>query len=436
MRGARARVGLGAVSRRRAYALVAAACALPRLAIALHERSALLENVEKSSIIAHVFLRSGTFGYLPGHPTAYTQPFYGWFLVVLYWFFGETWWSLGVVQTLIAVATALLVVEIGRRFLPVRYAVLAALLSTLQPYLIWHDVHGNREIWDQLLGAAVFLLTLVAAGRRSPALGAALGLVSGIAVLSNARLLVLPVVLALYLLWRGSGIWAALAVPLVAALALVPWVVRNKVELGCFAITTDGRALWKANDLNTYATLAKGLWLDQVPDIPQRQVPPSQIPAKWKTAQEAGADYAENGTSISVPECAQESYYTHLVFQFWEHHPGAKAKLMLQATGMLWSPYVGVEGAQTAGLDSLRRYVEPVWAIPVYALAVAGLFAVPVEIAVLAALFALYETAGAWVFAGTTRYRVAWDFVLCLLAAAAISKLPWARLGTRLRRSG
>jgi hypothetical protein len=40
------------------------------------------------------------------------------------------------------------------------------------------------------------------------------------------------------------------------------------------------------------------------------------------------------------------------------------------------------------------------------------------------------------VFAGTTRYRVAWDFVLALLAAAALSRVPWARLVSRRRVAG
>jgi len=422
------------VTRRRAYALVAAVCALPRLAIVFYERGAILENMEKSSTMAHLYLKTGTFGYVPGHPSAYTQPLYGWFLIVVYWFFGERWWSVGITQTLVAVATSLLVVEIGRRFLPLRYAVLGALIATLQPYLIWHDVHGNREILDQLLGAATFLLALIAGSRRSLALGAALGLVSGVAVLSNARLVVLPVILAGYLLWRRSGWLAALAVPALAALALAPWVVRNKVEVGCFAITTDGRSLWKANNPNTYATLAKGGWIDQVPDIPQRDV--RHVAARWETSEDAGAIYAESGRIIDVPECYQEHYYEHLVFQFWEHHPGAKLKLMVQATGMLWSPEVGVEGAQTAGLDPLRSRVEPIWVVPVYLLAFVGLFYVPAAVRALALIFVGYETLAAWVFAGTTRYRVAWDFVLALLVAAALARVPWPRLLARWRSSG
>ena len=162
--------------------------------------------------------------------------------------------------------------EIGRRFLSARIGLLAAVIATLQPYLVWHDVHGNREILDQLLGAGLFGLALLAIARRSVRSAAALGAVCGVAILSNSRLLVLPLALAAFLLWRGVG-WAAVAlVPVIAAVVLAPWVVRTKLDVGCFAITTDARALWKANNLNTYATLAAGGWLDQVPDIPQRQL--------------------------------------------------------------------------------------------------------------------------------------------------------------------
>ena len=53
-------------------------------------------------------------------------------------------------------------------------------------------------------------------------------------------------------------------------------------------------------------------------------------------------------------------------------------------------------------------------------LGLVGLFVVATPVRVLALLFAGYETLAAWVFAGTTRYRVPWDFVLALLAAAAL----------------
>ena len=105
----------GRVTPPRAYALVVAACALPRLVVLLHERGAIVSAfIEKSTLRARL-LETGTFGYVPGEPSAYTQPLYGWFLIPIYWIAGRHWWSLGLAQIVVAVATALLVYEIGRR---------------------------------------------------------------------------------------------------------------------------------------------------------------------------------------------------------------------------------------------------------------------------------------------------------------------------------
>ena len=140
------------MSRRRAYGVVIAACALPRIVLLLHERSRILATLEKSSLLAQMYLKNGTFGYVPGHPSAYTQPLYGWFLIPVFWIGGFNWWSIGTVQIAVAIATSVLVFEIGRRFLSARIGLLAAVIATLQPYLVWHDVHGNREILEYLAG--------------------------------------------------------------------------------------------------------------------------------------------------------------------------------------------------------------------------------------------------------------------------------------------
>ena len=403
--------------RRRAYALVAAAAVVPRLVILLVERGDILSSfVEKSDQLARTFVDSGTFGYVPGEPSAATQPLYGWFLIPIYWILGRDWWSVGLVQIAVAAATAVLVYEIGRRFLSKRVGLIAAVVSTLHPYLVWHDVHVNREILDQPLGAAMFLLTLLAAERRSLPLAAGLGGATGLAILSNSRLALLPLVLAAYLLGRRAGWAPAAAVVACAAIAVSPWLVRNRIEVGCFTLTTDARALWKANNRNTYETLADGKWIDDVPDVPGRR----------PTPQDAGAIYRASGRVVHVDECGQQRRYQRLVLEFWEDEPAEKAKLAGQATWMLWDPRVGLqEGRPGEGgaLDTLRRGAEPAYMVPVFALAIAGLVWVAPAFRWLALLFLGYETAMAWVFAGQTRYRVPWDFVLALLAAVAVARL-------------
>jgi len=93
--------------------------------------------------------------------------------------------------------------------------------------------------------------------------------------------------------------------------------------------------------------------------------------------------------------------------------------------GMLWRPTITTETSETAGggLASLgRRVAEPVYMIPLYVLAVWGLFLAPRRFAALAGLLLAYNTVMAMVFAGTVRYRAPWDFLLALLAAFALAR--------------
>jgi 4-amino-4-deoxy-L-arabinose transferase-like glycosyltransferase len=403
------------LSARRSALVVAAAAILPRLVVLLVERGSILTSfTEKSDDFARTFVSSGTYGFVPGVPSAYTQPLYGWFLIPLYWALGRHWPVVGTAQILVAAATALVVLAVGRLHLGDRAGLLAALAATLNPYLIWHDVHVNREILDQLAAAALFLLVLLAARVGTFALPAAAGVAAGIAILGNSRLAAFPLVLAVYLAWRQR----ARAVPIVvallagAAVTVAPWVVRNRVQVGCFAITTDAHALWKANNENTFKTLAGGGWIDDVPPLPG---------APHLTPEFERDIYAQSGRVVHVDECAQMRLYEHATFRFWRHHPGEKAKLIVQATGMLWQPeQTRTEGGPSS--STVRAWSEALWTIPIYILALVGLFVVPAPFATLAFLFLAYNTAAAWLFAGATRYRVSFDFVLALLAAAAFDR--------------
>jgi 4-amino-4-deoxy-L-arabinose transferase-like glycosyltransferase len=410
--------------------LIAAAAVLPRLAVLLYERDRILTKfTEKSDDFAQTFVHSGTFGFLPGEPSAYTQPLYGFFLVPLYWIFGRQWLVVGLAQTAVALATALLVYAIGRRVVSQRTALLAALISTLNPYLVWHDVHVNREIVDQIVAAALVLCLVAAVQRRSPIWAAAAGAFAGLAVLGNSRLVLLPVVVAAFLLsLLGLRAWpAALALLLCAAVALAPWVIRNKVQLGCFAITTDGRALWKANNLQTYGVLASGGWIDDVKDPAGRPFP---------NPEEARDLYLATGKKIHVTECANMRYYQHRVSRFWRDHPGAKAKLMGRAVRMEWDPRTTRTATRSgsSGLDSARDWAEPIYASLLFALGILGLFRVRRRFAGLVLVFLAYETLAAMVFVGATRYRVAWDFLIALPAGAAVTWLWGQRNRLALRR--
>jgi len=407
---------------RHAYLVIALAAALPRLAALLYEQDDILAAfTDKSDDFARTFLDSGTYGFIPGIPSAYTQPLYGFFLIPIYSIADRHWLAVGLAQIAVAVGTAWLVYAIGRRVASDRVALLAALLSTLHPYLVWHDVHLNREILDQALAAAVVLLALVASEKgRSLWWAAALGGVLGLAILGNARLVLLPIVVGIWLLARlgraHHGVAALLIVGMAAALVLAPWVLRNRVSVGCFAVTTDSRALWKANNLNTYRVLERGGWIDDVPKIPGAPLSP----------QDAGAIYERTGRIVEVDECDQMRYYRELVIDFWREHPGEKLRLAGQSARLLWQPNVlETQGRPGAGTwqDTARSVVEPAFMIALYALAIIGLLVLPRSFVGLALLLLAYQTLIAMLFAGATRYRVPWDFLIAIMAAAGIDAI-------------
>ena len=188
-------------------------------------------------------------------------------------------------------------------------------------------------------------------------------------MLGNTRLVFIPVLCAGYLAWRLPRTRATAAVAALvlagAAVAVTPWLVRNEVDLGCLAITTDGRALWKANNTQTYALLSSGQWIDNVASNSPRPAPPNQLDPEdaygYYTKPGVGLQYARDHYPN---ECVEMSFYEHLAVQYVKHHPGGKAKLAALSEQLLWQPNVfettGRNGAGTH-LDVGRRIVEPVF---------------------------------------------------------------------------
>lgn len=411
------------MSRRTAALGVAVVALLPRLIVVFVERDQLIAGLtEKSDRFARTLVETGTFGFIAGVPSAYTQPLYTLFLAPLYWAFDRSWLTIGLAQAILATGTALFVLAIGERVISRRVGVVAAVLATLHPYLVWHDVHINREVLDGFLAAALTYLVVVATDRASIRFAAAAGLTAGLAILGNTRLALLPFALAVYLVCtavdRRAAVASGVMLVIAAGVAVSPWVIRNKISVGCLTITTDARALWKANNLHTYEILSNGGWIDQVPPLPG--APP------WP---ELAADRTLSGHPTPIDDCAQMRLYSGEVRRFWIHHPAEKARLSAQAVRMLWSPVVTVERTEPSNNVSwlLRKVVEPAYMVILYGLAVIGLFGLPRRYLALTLLLLGYGTAMAIVFVGTVRYRVPWDFLLCLPAAVALTR-AWAML--------
>jgi hypothetical protein len=119
-------------------------------------------------------------------------------------------------------------------------------------------------------------------------------------------------------------------------------------------------------------------------------------------------------------------FYRERALEFMRDNPGEKALLAGIAAKMLWQPAVTrTEGRRDADtwLDTGRRWIEPLFMIVLYGLALGGLLVLPRYFTVLALVLLAYTTLGAMAFAGETRYRVPWDFLTAVAASAAVVAL-------------
>ena len=387
----------------------------------MHERERILTAfTDKSDDFAQTFVHHGTFGFIPGEPSAYTQPLYGFFLIPIYWIFGRNWWAVGGAQILVATATAFLVYAIGARVMSRRAGTIAAILSTLNPYLVWHDVHLNREVLDQLVAAALILCTLVAADRRSVRWATAAGLFGGLAVLGNVRLLFIPLLVAAYLVIRNGWSWAPVALVAASVLILTP-LGGPQQGRGRLLCAHDGRPRTLEGEQRPDVRPARqGKWIDDVKDPPGHPFP---------NPEEARDIYRQSGKKIHVDECGNQSYYQHKAWRFVRDHPDEKAKLAAQAVRMEWDPRT-TASATDSGHGAIRSLAQPLYTSLLYALALIGIFVTARRFVGLALAVLAYQTVAAMAFVGATRYRVATDFLIALLAAGAIE---WA-LQRRERR--
>ena len=279
-------------------------------------------------------------------------------------------------------------------------------------------MHVNREVLDTLLAAAIVLLTLKLADRPTLPLALGTGAVTGLAILGNSRLIGIPLVLGAYLAWRrgwtkSTGIaFAALAVA--AVVTIVPWATRNQVQVGCFTITTDSKALWKANNPDTYDVLEQGGWIDDVPNLP----------GSPSTPEMAFGAYQAHGTVDARGRVRPDALL-----------PAPRARLLARRAGREDSPRRAGDGDALDARAGRRRAAGPAPArgstrratgrcrstcSPLYVGAAVGVWRLPRAFVVLAVALLAYQTVAAMIFAGATRYRVPWDFLLALLAGGAL----------------
>ena len=146
-------------------------------------------------------------------------------------------------------------------------ALIAAAIVALDPMLIAADGSLMSESLYVLLVLVALLLAVRAMRSRAWGWWLALGLALGAAILTRQDATVLAVVLVGPLAWMAAGSWKDRLLKLVVAMAgtaivVMPWVVRNAVQMNDMTITTSSQAtaLAGANCDATYYGPLIGLW--------------------------------------------------------------------------------------------------------------------------------------------------------------------------------
>jgi 4-amino-4-deoxy-L-arabinose transferase and related glycosyltransferases of PMT family len=165
------------------------------------------------------------------HPDNYRDPAYPFFLAL--WMkvlgAGDAWYAAVLLcQALLGALTVTLTAQLGKFWLPTRWAIASGLLMAIWPHSITINGYLLTETLFGFLCALGLLLFAQACLRGSTWWTAAAGLVLGTAALANAVLLPFGILLAGFLAWRKLAprkICLALAIG--ALLLPAAWAVRN-----------------------------------------------------------------------------------------------------------------------------------------------------------------------------------------------------------------
>jgi 4-amino-4-deoxy-L-arabinose transferase-like glycosyltransferase len=165
------------------------------------------------------------------HPSAFRPPLYPALLAPLQWIFGEALWPGRLLNALLGATTAVLAGVFAARVAGRGAGVAAALAVSLYPSLVANDVVTLSEPIGLVLLLAAMLFAL---DRRPIPAGVAVGLL----LLTRPNAYLLVVVLAVWFLAREN--WKrALVFVGIALVVVVPWSVRNAVQVGTPRLTTS-----------------------------------------------------------------------------------------------------------------------------------------------------------------------------------------------------
>lgn len=376
----------------------------------------LLRSADAGDIFAVNFLSGKGFGLREGIPSSYRPPLQGFFLIGVYFLFGRSNWSVGLSHAVVSSLVPLLTYLIARRVSCRATAVVAAFLTAIYPYFVYHDIHGSKAPLTtvMLLSMMYFLLKAKDEPRLwNVAWG---GVFAALTAMNNPVHVIFIPAAVLWMIDCSKSIQQRMKVSclflLVFAGVLSPWVIRNYLVHGEFVLlTTDGgKAFWKAHNPNTLGILYAKEWVDEVPSAPDA---PSPGPM--------------DGQRMTLTEPRLERWYYRKGLEYVMSHPYDALKITLlnltnfwswKLNPRTWSRTYGNESV-FVGLKNLL-YTLSYGFILVFAIVGVTLDTDTRRSATLFFFVFVSWTIGYTIYVGSTRYRVPLDPLLAVFAASGV----------------
>ncbi|OQW95750.1 MAG: hypothetical protein BWK77_06925 [Verrucomicrobia bacterium A1] len=184
-------------------------------------------------------------------------PLYPYALGLVYAATSDSIFAAKLVQSMLGVATCLLTVLVARRLFSGGVAVAAGLITALYGPLVFYNAQLLPAGLAALLILAAFLLFLRALDAPTPGRWLRCGVVAGLAALTVANAIVLVLLAAVWVVFRGPRRGSVLLL-LGAVIAVAPVTIRNYLVAGEFVpiSTNAGINLFIGNNENAWQTMA------------------------------------------------------------------------------------------------------------------------------------------------------------------------------------
>ena len=369
--------------------------------------------------LARVLSEGGGFVNALGEPTATRPPLYPALLACLYTITGPDPDAGRVLQVALGVLIVFLVYALARRLFSRKVALLAAGLAAVNPGLIYLSALLMTE---NLYVILLLLLLIVMVGEwknpaKTPSAFAVAGLLAGLCSLARptaftVALLLSGVTLVLARESLSSRLKKVVVFMLVTVAIVVPWSVRNYVQLGDWVTFTThgGITFYESNNMLNY----------EVPEFRGIVVQPRPAVPNWDQL-------------ADLPEAEYDRKAWEMGIDFIREHPGHSARMAWWKFVRFWRVRTGLDITGAAGLERssagfAARMVSSVDIFALYWIPVLSLFVLGIltTLRFYRRLLPLYTVVVAHVllaliFHGSLRGRMPIEPIITILAAAGIA---------------